>query len=155
MTMKTLEAILLLSPFFPNVICDFSFFLKQDLGSYLIGCCYVLVCHSVLPLLFTVKILFHSLPVGEKSDVLLAIIDFFYIKRNLSETLSSFHATVRDLGISLVIDVRLSINRYFSFKKRDCCIEGVFVGSVGMNRQRLSFNKNNSVTNDCLYNKHI
>jgi len=83
---------------------------------------------------------------------------FFYIKRNLSETLSSFHATVRDLGISLVIDVRLSINRYFSFKKEheDCCIdEDVFVGSVGMNRQRLSFNKNNSVTNDCLYNKHI
>jgi hypothetical protein len=52
--------------------------------------------YLVLPLFFTVKkdASFHSLPVGEKLDVLLAIIDFF-IEKLLSQTLSSFHATAR------------------------------------------------------------
>jgi len=51
----------------------------------------------VLPLFFTVKkkdASFHSLPVGEKLDVLLAIIDFF-IEKLLSQALSAFHATAR------------------------------------------------------------
>jgi len=55
-----------------------------------------------------------------------------------------------------VTDVRLLINRYFSLKEHEGCCndEGVCVGLCWHESSALIF-RQNSVTNDCLYNKHI